>query len=262
MLDIVWHPTRENKFAVTLSTGKVVLCSMRQDSNTAIQTTQVFSHSLEAWATSYSSDGRFLYSGGDDCMVACHDPAFTHNSTLWKDSKLHSAGITAIHPILGCFAEQGNESEEILLTGSYDDNIRVVAAPTGRGKKPTVLAELNLGGGVWRLATIHSPRSSPPISDPPSSGGITSLHWIVLASCMYAGVRIVEVKKYKAKWDIRILARFEEHKSMNYGSDVRPRSVDGGNAYEIVSTSFYDKLMCFWRFEPKAAQDSTAQNWT
>lgn len=57
-----------------------------------------------------------------------------------------------------------------------------------------------------------------------------------------------------------MLAKFEEHKSMNYGSDVQPLltgvggdgGVEGGAEQQhekrvIVSTSFYDKLMCVWR---------------
>ena len=49
------------------------------------------------------------------------------------------------------------------------------------------------------------------------------------------------------------MAKFEEHKSMNYGSDVQPLIGNGGASGEekkarvIVSTSFYDKLMCVWR---------------
>ena len=42
------------------------------------------------------------------------------------------------------------------------------------------------------------------------------------------------------------MARFEEHKSMNYGSDVQPNS---DTVKSIVSTSFYDKLLCLWRFD-------------
>ena len=33
---------------------------------------------------------------------------------------------------------------------------------------------------------------------------------------------------------------------MNYGSDVQPSS---GAVKTIVSTSFYDKLLCLWKFD-------------
>lgn len=53
----------------------------------------------------------------------------------------------------------------------------------------------------------------------------------------------------KGVWSFDVLAKFEEHKSMNYGSDVQP------STGMIVSTSFYDKLMCLWASE--AASNAT-----
>ena len=67
---------------------------------------------------------------------------------------------------------------------------------------------------------------------------------------MHAGTRIVQLSRSGEEWEFAVLAKFEEHKSMNYGSDVQP--LIGGVGAEqqkrvIVSTSFYDKLMCVWR---------------
>ena len=82
--------------------------------------------------------------------------------------------------------------------------------------------------------------------------------YVILANCMHAGSRIVEVRE-KADpqenedggWEIEVLARFEEHKSMNYGSDVQPPFGSQGSkgVRRIVSTSFYDKLLCLWKYE-------------
>ena len=119
-----------------------------------------------------------------------------------------------------------------------------------------VLAETNLEGGVWRLKVIRH--------------DIETRSWIVLASCMHAGSRVVRVSQMTlqngeeiGEWEIEVLARFEEHKSMNYGSDVQPllssvaesgsgNKGDGdsekeGQVQTVVSTSFYDRLMCLWR---------------
>jgi hypothetical protein len=79
--------------------------------------------------------------------------------------------------------------------------------------------------------------------------------YTLLASCMHAGSRIVRLEwlgnsaEGSGEWTFRVLAKFEEHKSMNYGSDVQPvqRGQEGGQR-TIVSTSFYDKLMCVWQF--------------
>jgi diphthamide biosynthesis protein 7 len=66
---------------------------------------------------------------------------------------------------------------------------------------------------------------------------------------MHAGSRIVRLAQDSGEWAFSVLAKFEEHKSMNYGSDVQPvlRGQEGGQR-TIVSTSFYDKLMCVWQF--------------
>jgi diphthamide biosynthesis protein 7 len=68
---------------------------------------------------------------------------------------------------------------------------------------------------------------------------------------MHAGSRIVRLARSAEsdEWEFTVLAKFEEHKSMNYGSDVQP--VERGRKRElrtVVSTSFYDKLMCVWEF--------------
>jgi diphthamide biosynthesis protein 7 len=75
---------------------------------------------------------------------------------------------------------------------------------------------------------------------------------------MHAGSRIVQLSRSGDEWEFAVSAKFEEHKSMNYGSDVQPLvagagggDVEGGEQQAkrvIVSTSFYDKLMCVWSF--------------
>lgn len=66
---------------------------------------------------------------------------------------------------------------------------------------------------------------------------------------MHAGARIVRVQADDpGQWSIEVLAKFEEHKSMNYGSDVQPEGSENNGPRTIISTSFYDKLLCLWRF--------------
>lgn len=73
----------------------------------------------------------------------------------------------------------------------------------------------------------------------------------VLASCMHAGVKILEVRRREGgKWQINVQAKFVEHGSMNYASDGRLRYGDGGmEGLTVVSTSFYDKKLCVWETE-------------
>lgn len=80
---------------------------------------------------------------------------------------------------------------------------------------------------------------------------------------MHAGTRIVQViheEKKKKKdddeddeWKFHVLAKFEEHESMNYGSDVQPelkaKKEEKKERKKIVSTSFYDRRLCLWTVE-------------
>lgn len=76
---------------------------------------------------------------------------------------------------------------------------------------------------------------------------------------MHAGTRIVQVTNEEKKkeddeeeeeWKFHVLAKFEEHESMNYGSDVQPDlKKEEKQRKKIVSTSFYDRRLCLWTVE-------------
>jgi diphthamide biosynthesis protein 7 len=154
-------------------------------------------------------------------------------SIQWADKKTHGAGVTAILPL------ENIHQEDIAVTGSYDDHIRLIHAPlTG---KRTVLADLDLGGGVWRLKRL----ARVPSDEKPDDANVVAT---LLASCMHAGARVLNVtKEPNAEWRLQIIAKFEEHKSMNYGSDCQPfLTADGQRTF--VTTSFYDRLLCLWRY--------------
>ena len=93
--------------------------------------------------------------------------------------------------------------------------------------------------------TLHDAYIGMTTSDISSSLSLAGL--VILASCMHAGARVVRLAQNRAgDWAFDVLAKFEEHKSMNYGSDVQPGE---GRVKSIVSTSFYDKLLCLWRVD-------------
>jgi diphthamide biosynthesis protein 7 len=71
---------------------------------------------------------------------------------------------------------------------------------------------------------------------------------LLLVSCMHAGSRVVRLSKSATKeWGFEVLAKFEEHKSMNYGSDCQPDLNDEGQR-TFITTSFYDRMLCLWRY--------------
>ncbi|KAL2024811.1 hypothetical protein VTK56DRAFT_5632 [Thermocarpiscus australiensis] len=252
-LSFCWHPSRPDIAAITTSTGHVYIVHLPAlDRDWKLHSEPVISHTLEAWCVSISptpaipqqgvqpgEKGKVplkVYSGGDDSKL-CHRICDWDQGGLTElspqfERRGHNAGVTAILPLF----EQG-DGLELVVTGSYDEHIRLIAVPHAGVARN--LAESSLGGGVWRLKLIDLSRSS----------GQGDYNWRarILASCMHAGVRVVElIETAGGEHQFRGLGRFEEHKSMNYGSDFQPGRTD---KLLIVSTSFYDKLLCLWEQE-------------
>ena len=246
--------------AVSASDGQIVIFDyMRYISADRAQILgRSQAHSLEAWTVVWASSSRTaedkfapLYSGGDDSALCRHRSSAHPLGTdvndseeiqclqepLRRDRTTHSAGVIAILPLLANWPEK----DEFLLTGSYDEYVRVLALPASGGRAK-VLAEKSLGGGVWRLKLV----------DRVSLIG-EQTYLLVLASCMHAGARFLKIESSndQATWSISILAKFEEHESMNYAGDGRVESIDGfrSTCYTFVSTSFYDRKLCVWHTE-------------
>lgn len=203
-------------------------------------------HSLEAWVAAWSPlrDNLVLYTGGDDSVLCRHDCSYLQKPSLSRndadfvrDSKLHEAGVTAILPI--CIDQ---EEREFLLTGSYDEHIRVLQITPG-SKKAKLLLEYRLDGGVWQLNRL-------PCSQPPDKESGKPCYWI-LASCMHAGCRVLKIygpAHGDGDWSIEIAGKFEELESMNYASDAqRDPYLHHVKDMTFVSTSFYDKKLCVWK---------------
>lgn len=246
--------------AVTTSAGQARL--LRLDDKWSIHewTELGIENSLEAWCIALSEprntdhdtkSATAVYCGGDDSQMRCmpclwtvgqeeSGPETPYSAVTIKGQ--HEAGVTSILPLPRWTADGGR----LVVTGSYDDCLRLFAIhdlqDTYGMKRVKLLAEVNLGGGVWRLNLIDSEGSSP--------DGAGSFSLRVLVSCMHAGARIVQVRTEDWQaWECKVLARFEEHKSMNYASDfIRSSGSTGG--LTCVSTSFYDQLLCLWDYGP------------
>lgn len=247
-----WHPVEERVVGVTTSTGLARLLLLDEQYRITEQGIDLdIANSLEAWCIAFSppstdsSSQVMAYCGGDDSMLR-------YTSCEWDQSQpgspcqtlfspvtikgTHGAGVTAILP-LSLAAKDGGR---IIVTGSYDDHLRVFVIQDLHKsfglKRVQMVLEENLGGGVWRLDLV----------DAREQDGCKTIR--ILASCMHAGAMLVEIRAMRDEgWTCNVLARFEEHKSMNYGSDfVRPLVSD---KLRCVSTSFYDKLLCLWEYE-------------
>ena len=252
-LAFCWHPSKKDTIAVSTSEGGIHLVQLGgswDDWTMAVE--PVLTHSLEAWCVTIhaplsmqKSDeglGPFVvYSGGDDSNLfytKCRDTSLLGKASDVEDARVthrvrgHDAGVTAILPL-----DELEPDLQLVVTGSYDDHIRLFGIGSNGDGSSKLLAESNLGGGVWRLKVVRV--------DKTGSGG-HSWKVTILASCMHAGARIVELwKSPEGVYGFRTLGSFVEHQSMNYGSDFQP---DRQGDLLIVSTSFYDKLLCLWRY--------------
>ncbi|KAH6642186.1 hypothetical protein C7974DRAFT_96926 [Boeremia exigua] len=244
-----WHP-EQSAVGMTLSTGKVCLGKVDLENPSHLD---VGLHELEAWTLAFLPDGTGIYSGGDDSALKYMELPRDHPGSKeeisganyapswimsWSDKKVHSAGVTAILPI------HVDSGSSWIVTGSYDDHIRLIEAPTvGRRQ---VRAEMDLGGGVWRLKVLdkkmptQAAASSSEAMQPPEE-------LLLLVSCMHAGARVIRLVRTGDDWRFEVVAKFEEHKSMNYGSDSQ-FGLNANGQRTFISTSFYDRLLCLWRY--------------
>ncbi|KAK1826855.1 hypothetical protein QBC39DRAFT_363398 [Podospora conica] len=257
-LAFAWHPSRKDTIAVSTSEGGIHLVHLGGSSNDwAMSVNPVLTHSLEAWCVTIhapldiqeESRPFMVFSGGDDSNLfytTCTDTDLTERDADEDEDEPrtthrirgHEAGVTAILPL----DSNLDPDLQLVVTGSYDDHIRLFGVGHAGIGGSRLLAERHLGGGVWRLKVVKVDRV-----------GGAGWRMTILASCMHAGVRIVELSKsVEGVYGFRTLASFVEHQSMNYGSDFQPGSEED---LVVVSTSFYDKLLCLWRFSNHGGKD-------
>ena len=163
-LSLAWNRvlSHSDTIAASSSDGRVAIFDTKYQPPMTYTKTEA--HSFEAWALAWTSKGAELYSGGDGSELCRHDlsvrpvsgslndgniPSHRYGfEASVRDTKTHDAGVTAILPLQPVF-----HGERVLLTGSYDEYVRVLL-PVEGGNRPKVLAEKRLGGGVWRLQIL------------------------------------------------------------------------------------------------------------
>ncbi|PFH63049.1 hypothetical protein XA68_10090 [Ophiocordyceps unilateralis] len=221
-LQCAWHPVLDDVIAVTDSSGAARLLHLDRDWNIKASTDLDVGNSLEAWSIALSTP-----------IETDHGIQTPFSPVTIKGQ--HGAGVTAILPL----PLHDADGRRLVATGSYDDHLRVFAMDDlGRQQgveRPRLVCDTNLEGGVWRLNLV----------DTRLQGG-GSWRARILASCMHAGPKLVEVTSDTdgVHWACRAVTRFEAHRSMNYASDCV--AAEGGESLRCVSTSFYDKLLCLW----------------
>ena len=169
-LSLAWSrlPSQSNAIAASSSDGRIAIFESKHEPPAI--SVETAAHSLEAWTLAWTTKGEYdlrpeLYSGGDDSALCRHElsvrpvreslndgnPPFTHQyefQASLRDTKSHMAGVTAILPLQPIF-----HGEQLLLTGSYDEYVRLLL-PINGSARPKLIAEQRLGGGVWSLEIL------------------------------------------------------------------------------------------------------------
>lgn len=208
VLSVTWGS--DGLLGYTLSSGAVGVVDGSGDGE---KRRILHAHSLEAWTCVFSVDGRMVFSGGDDGAMVGWD-LVADQEVVRTGRREHGAGVTAVLPrIGGC----------VLITGSYDETLRVLDLRAATGKA-TVMDELGLEGGVWRLKEVGVGEGR------------------LVASCMHAGARVVDTSLAgDGGRGATVVRKWVDNESMNYGCDVHPE-----NPSTVASCSFYDKRVCVW----------------
>lgn len=237
---------------------------------------------LEAWTilpifTSPST--LFVLSGGDDSQLLVSSieipfDKYVRASDLYLDlhepikrlteKRIHEAGVVHIcnlgpHPVHLSQAVQTNDNAEftqyLILTGSYDENLRLFLFSPASSNRPmtmlSLLSDLNLGGGVWRITLL----------DTYDAVARQARDYILLVAAHTAGACIVRLSCVQAEGDtwkheIKVEKWFTEgHESLVYAVAAKkavplsdPVSIWDNKTWDIISTSFYDKKVCDWEW--------------
>uniref|UniRef100_A0A182N748 MYND-type domain-containing protein n=1 Tax=Anopheles dirus TaxID=7168 RepID=A0A182N748_9DIPT len=179
-------------------------------------------HGFEAWTCAFSRhDENVIFSGGDDCMLCVHDIRCPSQPITKAKNKSHSAGVTS----LLSFAQR----DHVLLTGSYDENIRFFDERQLKGS----ISELALQGGVWRLR-------SNPHGEPDR----------ILCACMYHNFSVVQLLPDDT---FELVGEYGEHESICYGCDWQQVKTSVRPGKRVIATcSFYDHKL-FQQVQAKMA---------
>ncbi|KAK6151557.1 hypothetical protein DH2020_014192 [Rehmannia glutinosa] len=114
---------------------------------------------------------------------------------ILQEWKAHDFENTKVHKMGICCIAKSPFDPNTLLTGSYDECLRVWDVRST--SKPVNESSICLGGGVWRIK--HHP----------------SIQGLVLTACMHNGFAIVKFEGDQAD----VVETYEKHGSLAYGAD-------------------------------------------
>ncbi|KAF9668411.1 hypothetical protein SADUNF_Sadunf14G0000700 [Salix dunnii] len=214
-LCVDWNPSTTS-ISVGLSDGSVSVVSFSESQLDVIQEWKA--HDFELWAASFDiHQPQLVYTGSDDCKFSCWDLRDGPSNLVFQNSKVHKMGV--------CCIAKSPRDPNILITGSYDEYLRLWDVRSI--SKPVNETSVCLGGGVWRVK--HHPY----------------VPGVVLAACMHNGFAVVKIDEEKGE----VMETYTKHGSLAYGADWQRGNLSQKvkQYSSVVATcSFYDRLLQIW----------------
>lgn len=207
----------------------------------------MFGQPDRAWCSAFfNGDYTSLFSGGDNGKL--YQTIFETPWLLDQDGLVqqnvehtyHDAGVCAILPLPA-------PEDPLILTGSYDCLVRLYCPKTRK-----VLAELNLGGGIYRLKFMQK--------YPIPKNGEDREQYLILACCTHVGAKVLLLKGYRGfkSWAIKDLGGLDvlanKPDNVCYAGAVRPfklfESLADFSERLIITATFTDHKLVLWKFDP------------
>lgn len=267
VVTVAWEPGPLRRLAAALSCGRAVVLSVPEEQELAAGSAvplridrRWMAHpsptgegAVECWTVAWCSHRRGrLWTGGDDGRLCawlvgegesdggrngegCAESSSPSPPPLeWRSGPPHRAspGVTA-HGAGVCCAEPGSARPWLLATGSYDDHLRVWdVRPMDEGAPPRLVAELALGGGVWR-ARWHPLRGDVLLAAAMRAGTVV---------CVLSGCDDEDNADADANTGLAVVRahRRQGGEALSYGCSWHATGT------MVASCSFYDRSVHVW----------------
>lgn len=186
------------------------------------------SHEYGLWSCLILDENLYM-TGSEDSLLKLWD-ARENSSKAVKTNKEHNASVNCI------YKENTEDSGNVLITGSYDENVRLIDLR----QFGQLVDRQKLDCSIWDINQTKY-----------------NNHNLKLIACIYEGFNIFDFKKkldmhldFKNVLSLKVGQNYikeEEsiplHNSIVYGVDSKKYGKD----LYIVSCSFYDNLILFWK---------------